>query len=76
MLCRGFADERHRRRFPPGLAGESLRSGGVQRQKSNTAYANADRAAELLGWKAEMSIEQGIADALEWGKVRAEILGL
>ena len=40
------------------------------------AYANADRAGELLGWKAEMSIEQGIADALKWGKVRADMLGL
>ncbi len=39
------------------------------------AYANADRAAELLGWKAERSIEQGIADALEWGKVRGGMLG-
>ena len=40
------------------------------------AYANADRAAELLGWRAEMSIEQGLADALEWGKVREDLLGL
>ena len=39
------------------------------------AYANADRAGELLGWKAEMSIEQGIADALEWGKVREDMFG-
>ena len=39
------------------------------------AYANADRARELLGWEAEMSIEQGIADALRWGKVREDVLG-
>ena len=39
------------------------------------AYANSDRAEELLSWKAEKSIEQGIADALEWGKVRADMLG-
>ncbi|MCH7653264.1 MAG: UDP-glucose 4-epimerase GalE [Chloroflexi bacterium] len=39
------------------------------------AYANADRARELLGWEAEMSIEQGIADALQWGKVREDMLG-
>jgi len=38
------------------------------------AYANADKAWELLGWKAEMPIEQGIADALKWGEVRASIL--
>ena len=40
------------------------------------AYANADRAEELLGWKAEMSIEQAIVDALEWGKVREDMLDL
>jgi UDP-glucose 4-epimerase len=39
------------------------------------AYANADRALELLGWKAEFSIDQGIASALEWGHKRKEILG-
>lgn len=30
------------------------------------AYANADVAQRLLGWKAQFSIEQGIADALKW----------
>lgn len=39
------------------------------------AYANADRAWELLGWKAEHSIDEGIASALEWGKRRKAILG-
>lgn len=39
------------------------------------AYANADRALELLGWKAEHSIDQGIASALAWGQKRKEILG-
>ncbi len=39
------------------------------------AYANADRALELLGWKAEHSIEEGIASALAWGQKRKEILG-
>lgn len=38
------------------------------------AYANADKAAQLLGWKAELPIEQGIADALKWGKVRDTII--
>jgi UDP-glucose 4-epimerase len=38
------------------------------------AYANADKAWELLGWKAELPITQGIADALKWGKLREEIL--
>ncbi len=39
------------------------------------AYANADRAAELLGWRAEGSIDDGIESALEWGRRRQEILG-
>ena len=38
------------------------------------SYANADKAARLLGWKAELPIEQGIADALRWGKVRDTII--
>ena len=39
------------------------------------AYANADRAVELLHWEPNLSIEQGIADALKWGEVRKELLG-
>jgi UDP-glucose 4-epimerase len=38
------------------------------------AYANADKAARLLGWQAELPIEQGIADALRWGAVREQII--
>jgi len=38
------------------------------------AYANGDTALRLLGWKAELSIEQGISDALRWGEVRDSIL--
>lgn len=38
------------------------------------AYANADKALKLLSWKAELSIEQGIADALKWGEIREERL--
>jgi len=38
------------------------------------AYANADKAKKLLDWKAELSIEQGIADALQWGEIREQIL--
>ena len=39
------------------------------------AYANADRAAELLGWRTSLSIEDAIASALAWGEKRQEILG-
>jgi UDP-glucose 4-epimerase len=38
------------------------------------AYANADKAKKLLGWEAELPIEQGIADALKWGEIREQIL--
>ena len=38
------------------------------------AYANADKAKQLLDWEAELSIEQGIADALKWGEIREQIL--
>ena len=39
------------------------------------AYANAERAAELLGWRAERSIDEGIGSALEWGRRREGLLG-
>ncbi|WP_193605929.1 UDP-glucose 4-epimerase GalE [Nocardioides dongkuii] len=39
------------------------------------AYANADRAAELLGWRTELSLQEAIASALAWGERRQEILG-
>jgi UDP-glucose 4-epimerase len=39
------------------------------------ACANADTAKRLLGWKAGLTIERAIADALQWGKLRKSILG-
>lgn len=38
------------------------------------AYANADTALKLLGWKAELPIEKGIEDALRWGDMRGKLL--
>lgn len=38
------------------------------------AYANADCAKKLLGWKTQLSIDEGIRTALEWGEVREKIL--
>jgi UDP-glucose 4-epimerase len=38
------------------------------------SYTNADKAYRLLHWKAQLSIEEGIADALKWGKLRENIL--
>src|SRR4051812_13913495 len=39
------------------------------------AYANVDRAARLLDWRTELSIEDAIASALAWGEKRHEVLG-
>ena len=38
------------------------------------AYTNADTALRLLGWKAELSIEQAIRDSLKWGEERMKVL--
>ena len=38
------------------------------------SYANADKALRLIGWKAEKSIEEGIADALKWGDIRETVI--
>lgn len=51
------------KRFAPRRAGDVAGS-----------YANADTAKRLLGWEAELSIEQGISDALKWGELRTSIL--
>ena len=39
------------------------------------AFANADRAAELLGWKASLTIDDAIASALAWADKRQQVLG-
>jgi UDP-glucose 4-epimerase len=39
------------------------------------AYANVDRARELLDWTTELSIEEAIASALAWSEKRREVLG-
>jgi UDP-glucose 4-epimerase len=39
------------------------------------AYANVDRSHELLGWSAELSIDEAIASALAWTEKRHEVLG-
>lgn len=38
------------------------------------AYANVDLARELLGWKAESSLDEAIASALAWGRRRDSVL--
>ena len=39
------------------------------------AYANVDRAREVLGWTASSSLEDGIASALAWSDRRQDVLG-
>jgi UDP-glucose 4-epimerase len=39
------------------------------------AFANVDKARDVLGWTANLSIDDGIASALAWGRKRKEILG-
>jgi UDP-glucose 4-epimerase len=39
------------------------------------AYANVDKAREMLGWSSELTLEDGIASALAWGRRRHEVLG-
>ncbi|MCB2213863.1 UDP-glucose 4-epimerase GalE [bacterium] len=38
------------------------------------AFANANKALDLLNWEARLPIENGISDALKWGEIREEIL--
>ena len=39
------------------------------------SYTRSDRAAQLLGWKAERSLEDGLRDSLRWLERRREVLG-
>lgn len=39
------------------------------------AFANADKAARLLDWRTELSLDEAIASALAWADKRQEILG-
>jgi len=39
------------------------------------AFANVDRAREILGWTADLTIDDAIASALAWGNKRRGILG-
>jgi len=58
------------------VVGETINKDDGPRRPGDTAgsFCSADTAKELLGWKAELSIEQGIADALKWGAMRDERL--
>jgi UDP-glucose 4-epimerase len=39
------------------------------------AFANVDKAREVLGWNSALTLEDGIASALAWGERRKDVLG-
>ncbi|HEX5560697.1 MAG TPA: UDP-glucose 4-epimerase GalE [Nocardioidaceae bacterium] len=39
------------------------------------AFANVDKAKEVLGWRSELSVAEAVASALAWAGKRAEVLG-
>jgi len=58
------------------VVGETINKSNGLRRPGDTAgsYCNADTARRLLEWEAELSIQQGLADALKWGEMRDKIL--
>ncbi|MEZ0579071.1 UDP-glucose 4-epimerase GalE [Nocardioides sp. MH1] len=40
------------------------------------AYTRSDRAARLLGWTAELDLDEAIADALAWGERPADLIAV
>ena len=58
--------------------GEEINKENAPARPGDTAgaYANCARAEKLLGWKAELSVKQGIEDALKWtNRYRKQKLG-
>jgi UDP-glucose 4-epimerase len=39
------------------------------------AFANVDKARDVLGWRASLTIEDAIASALAWRRKRKDVLG-
>jgi UDP-glucose 4-epimerase len=39
------------------------------------AFANVDKARDVLGWSSSLTLEDGISSALAWGERREEVLG-
>jgi UDP-glucose 4-epimerase len=58
------------------VVGQPINKVDGPRRPGDTAgsYTNADKAKKLLDWQAELSIEQGIADALKWGELKEKLL--
>ncbi|MFZ9520807.1 MAG: UDP-glucose 4-epimerase GalE [Silvanigrellaceae bacterium] len=57
--------------------GKALNKADAEPRPGDNAgsYASCERALEMLNWRAEKSIDDGIRDALRWGDVRRTILG-
>jgi UDP-glucose 4-epimerase len=57
--------------------GRTLNKGEAPPRPGDNAgsYASCERAAQLLGWTTEKSIDDGILDALRWGDQRRNVLG-
>ena len=58
------------------VVGKEINKTDGSRRPGDSAgsYCNADKAKKLLGWNAELSIEEGISDALKWGAMRDSVL--
>jgi len=58
------------------VTGKSLKQADGPARPGDVAgsFCNADTARRLLDWQAELSIEQGIADALKWGELKDKVL--
>ena len=58
------------------VVGKEINKADGPRRPGDTAgsFCNADTAKNLLGWKAKLSIEDGISDALKWGAKRDSVL--
>ena len=58
------------------VTGQPIHKSDGPRRPGDTAgsFCSADTAKKLLNWQAELSIEQGISDALQWGEMRSQIL--
>ena len=52
-----------------------VREAGPRPGDAIGAFANVDRAARLLGWMAQLGLEDAIASALAWADRRHEVLG-
>jgi UDP-glucose 4-epimerase len=60
-----------------GVLGQRVPVREVPRRPGDVtgAFANVDRARDLLGWTARSSLEDGVVSAFRWAEKRAQVLG-